>query len=130
MAIEEDIGSNEQNDLEAGDLGSLNSYVEFLKEDTTPIPSPKNKNEGGPSSKAWDEEVEEKEKAEKGEGEGDSQETWSLGRLEEYKALKSSITWMKFDMGVNLQDVSLKCAGRGLVTFVDHFTTIGRINIL
>ena len=126
MAIEEDIGNNGQNDLEAGDLGSLNSYVEFLKEDTTPIPSPKN--EGGPSSKAWDEEVEEKEKAEKGESEGDSKETWSLGRLEEYKALQSSIKWMKFDMGINLQDVSLKCAGKGLVTFVDHYT-ISRINI-
>ena len=105
MAIEEDIGKNGQNDLENGDLGSLNSYFE------SSIPSPKNMNETSSSTKAWDDEFEEKEKDEKGEAEGDGKENWSLGRLEEYKELQSSIRWMKFDMGMNLQDVSLKCAG-------------------
>lgn len=50
------------------------------------------------------------------ESDGDSQENWSLGRLEEYKALQSSIKWMGFDMFINLQDVCLKCAGKGFKT--------------
>ena len=42
---------------------------------------------------------------------------WPLGRLEEYKALHSSIRWMMFDIGIDLQDVLFKCAGKGFKTF-------------
>ena len=49
-------------------------------------------------------------------GHGDGRENWSLGRLEEYKALQSSGKWMMFDMGINILDVALKCAGKGFKT--------------
>ena len=40
----------------------------------------------------------------------ESREKWSLGRLEEYKELQSSIKWMIFDTVYDVQDVSLKTA--------------------
>ena len=65
---------------------------------------------GNSSPNAWEDEefdgikdVEEREV--------DDQANWSLGRLEEYKALQSSIRWMGFDMGINLQDIALKGLG-------------------
>ena len=49
--------------------------------------------------------------------ERDSQENWSLGRLEEYKVLMSSVRWMIFDICFNGQDVFFKCVGRIFKTF-------------
>ena len=66
---------------------------------------------------AWETEDEEHKEELQWKNNGTNQENWPLGRLEEYKALHSSIWWMMFDIGIDLQDVLFKCAGKGFKTF-------------
>ena len=65
---------------------------------------------------AWNVENEEDQNEPECKNNGTNQQ-WPLGRLEEYKALHSSIRWMMFDIGIDLQDVLFKCAGKGFKTF-------------
>ena len=63
---------------------------------------------------AWETEDEQESEWKKN---GTNRENWPLGRLEEYKALHSSIRWMMFDIGIDLQDVLFKCAGKAFKTY-------------
>ena len=123
MGLEEDTtNSGGRNDLETGSVDSI--FLEYTRGKETDFPltePPTNEKQSSPSnssSNAWDDdEFDGVDKVEKRESGGDSQENWSLGRLEEYKALQSSVKWMYFDIGFNLQDILLKCAGKGFKTF-------------
>ena len=99
------------------------SFVNLPPKDEAPKPKPQKQQssstinsvaplvskDGNSSPNAWEDEddfddIKEVE-------ERDSQENWSLGRLEEYKVLMSSVRWMIFDICFNGQDVFFKCAG-------------------
>ena len=122
MGLEENTTNGGGSDVETGSVNSIIlEYTRGKESDfpgTEPLKNEKQSSPSNSSTNAWDDdEFDGVDKVEKRESGGDSQENWSLGRLEEYKALQSSVKWMYFDMGINLQDVLLKCAGKGFKTF-------------